>query len=79
MEKYNAAITSPNTYLILSYSINAFNTLSAYVLSKDKNLILDLEAAKVARKCACKQILLIWFRKGETRIISYERTCVYQF
>ena len=34
MEKYNLSIPTSNANLVISYSLDAFDTLSAYILSK---------------------------------------------
>jgi hypothetical protein len=47
MEKDDLSITTTNANLIIGDCLNTFNSLSANILSKDHDLVLDLETAEI--------------------------------
>jgi len=54
MEQYDLAITTSNADFIRCDCLDAFDALSADVLCKDHQFVLDLEATEVSTLCACK-------------------------
>jgi hypothetical protein len=71
MEENNLSITTTNTYFIIGNCLNAFDTLSTHILSKYKQFILHLKAAKISRLCSSKEKLLIGFAENQAGIVPH--------
>lgn len=75
MEQNNLSITTTHTNFVVGDSLNIFDSLSTYRLSKNKHFVLNLERAEISRSGTSKQEFLIWFGESKACIISDHGTC----
>lgn len=71
VEKHHLAISTSHAQFVTGHRLDASHSLSAHVLSKNKHLILDLEAHEISRSGSSKQELFRWLRKGQTTVLSH--------
>jgi hypothetical protein len=72
MEEYDISVSSTNCNFIMSYRDDTLDPLSTDVLSKDKELIFDLEAAEVSTRGSSEEVLLVWEGEAHAGVVSHE-------
>jgi hypothetical protein len=76
VEQHNLSISTSNANLVVSYSLDTLNALSADILSENEELVFHLERAKVSTECTSEKEFLAWFAESKARVVSNKRSCV---
>lgn len=79
VEQNNLAITTADTDFIIGNCLNTFDTLSAYILCENQNLVFDLEAAEISTLCTSEKEFLGWLTESKAAVISDKGSSVNEF
>jgi hypothetical protein len=73
MEEDNLSVATTDTYLVIGYRLDGFDTLGTHRLRKNKHLVFDLEAAEISGASSHEKELFTWLGEGHAGVVSHHR------